>query len=461
MRERKNVYTLPPGDKTLEWYGKAVLEMKSRPTTDPTSWYYQGAIHGFDSRLPIWRDAPPLPPSNEQYKFWNQCQHGSWYFLPWHRMYLAYFEQIVAKTIVDLGGPSDWSLPYWNYSDMSNPKALDMPSAFTTPANTSNGLWLEDRVSDVLQARYVTLQALTVIPYTGDGTTSPLGFGGPETAFSHSGRTHGRLESLPHDMVHVMIGGAMGDPRTAALDPIFWLHHANIDRLWQVWLNEGNRFNPLKSNWLNFGFEFHNKNGKVATLTCEEVEDTTKVLDGYSYQGVPTSAPKLKRAAVNESLAMTELPMEVIGASNTSNALSSNSTVSKLSMVKAGHKRSSFMKALSGTSKPKTTFLHFENVTGKGVPPIYDVYINLPDGAEKEAHYAGSLGFFGIEEASTANEHHSGSGQHFALDISNLVEELKQKNLWNEEELDITLAPERALDDDASVNVGRMSIYAS
>jgi tyrosinase len=34
-----------------------------------------------------------------------------------------------------------------------------------------------------------------------------------------------------------MIGGDgwMSDPDKAALDPIFWLHHANIDRLWAAW----------------------------------------------------------------------------------------------------------------------------------------------------------------------------------------------------------------------------------
>jgi len=302
---------------------------------------------------------------------------------------------------------------------------------------------------------------LGVIPYTGDGITSPLGFGGPETTFSHSGRTHGRLESLPHDMVHVMIGGAMGDPRTAALDPIFWLHHANIDRLWQVWLNQGNRVNPSENNWLNFGFEFHDMNGNVATLTCEEVEDTTQVLDGYSYEGVPVAAPTMKMAAANRGLELAQLPLEVIGASNEPKSLSSDRMVTKLSMVKAGHKRSSFMKSLASDPKPKSTFIHFENVTGKGVPPIYDVYINFDGEGNKEAHYAGSLGFFGIEEASTANEHHSGSGQHFALDVSDLVKELKQNNKWKEAELDITLEPARALNKNASVEVGRISIYAS
>ena len=40
----------------------------------------------------------------------------------------------------------------------------------------------------------------------------------------------------------------MGDPLTAAQDPIFWLHHANIDRLWNHWLQQGGgRADPTDS----------------------------------------------------------------------------------------------------------------------------------------------------------------------------------------------------------------------
>ena len=89
IRERKNVYMLPNGDQTLEWYARAVAEMRKRPTTDPTSWNFQAGIHGFRPGSPFWANAGQLPSPGEQTEYWNQCQHGSWYFLPWHRMYIA------------------------------------------------------------------------------------------------------------------------------------------------------------------------------------------------------------------------------------------------------------------------------------------------------------------------------------------------------------------------------------
>jgi hypothetical protein len=35
--------------------------------------------------------------------------------------------------------------------------------------------------------------------------------------------------------MHVRVGGFMGAFNSAGLDPLFWLHHCNIDRLWEVW----------------------------------------------------------------------------------------------------------------------------------------------------------------------------------------------------------------------------------
>ena len=82
------------------------------------------------------------------------------------------------------------------------------------------------------------------------------------TGFHTGGGDNGELENLPHNRVHVRIGGQngfMSDPATAALDPIFWLHHCNIDRLWEVWRNQGPQFrNPSSAQRLtNVSFAMH------------------------------------------------------------------------------------------------------------------------------------------------------------------------------------------------------------
>ena len=64
-----------------------------------------------------------------------------------------------------------------------------------------------------------------------------------------AGGPSGNLESNPHNQVHVDVGGnspdgqtwgLMSDPGIAALDPIFYLHHCNIDRMWAAWNANGN-----------------------------------------------------------------------------------------------------------------------------------------------------------------------------------------------------------------------------
>ena len=150
-RIRKNVWKLKAADKTLEWYERAITAMKAKPIADPTSWRFQGAIHEYVRQGdPLASAGDILPSSAEQKKYWNQCQHGSWFFLSWHRMYLHFFESIVGAEVVKLGGPSDWGLPYWNYSDAKDPNARLLPPAFrsaTKADGTANALFVATRTS--------------------------------------------------------------------------------------------------------------------------------------------------------------------------------------------------------------------------------------------------------------------------------------------------------------------------
>ena len=46
-----------------------------------------------------------------------------------------------------------------------------------------------------------------------------------------------KLELGAHVDVHVAVGGTMNSGSSPA-DPLFWLHHANIDRLWAQWQSD-------------------------------------------------------------------------------------------------------------------------------------------------------------------------------------------------------------------------------
>jgi len=287
VRIRKSVYSLAIVETALDWYGQAIAAMKLRPVDDPTSWWYMAAVHG----------DPGLDRPANANTFWDQCQHQTWFFLPWHRGYVAAFEAMIAKEVEALGGPSDWALPYWDYSEsiMINPEARNIPPEFRDQFfsdGTENPLWAPRSVaadgSVGLSASDVDLSALAEPVFTDSSGFNP-GFGGPATGFSHFGSVSGRLESVPHNVVHVRIGGWMENPNTAAFDPIFWLHHCNIDRLWDEWLvNDSTHFNPFENAWLSdLPFNMHDGNGNAFTFTPRDTENTTTFMHGYQYDSMP------------------------------------------------------------------------------------------------------------------------------------------------------------------------------
>jgi tyrosinase len=290
-RVRKDVAKLGTGwVRELEWYAKAILALQALAPNNRTSWRYLGAIHGFERQTWITRDIitanDPMPQNAEIQRVWNQCQHESWYFLPWHRGYLAAFEAIIAQTIVNLGGPRNWALPYWNYFDTSNPRARNFPDVFlapTMPDGSANPLAAPPRS---------TARKLGPVPwFNGDINLKAMNedrftsahrsraFGGGITVFNQFGGLPGALEVNPHNAVHVIIGGSptgfMFDPNLAALDPIFWLHHCNIDRLWEAWLSRPGNIQESSSAWSNGPpppdvFEFPDSSGGLVGFTPKE-----------------------------------------------------------------------------------------------------------------------------------------------------------------------------------------------
>src|SRR5205823_2232246 len=90
-----------------------------------------------------------------------------------------------------------------------------------------------------------------------------------------------------HGTVHVQVGDTqnMGSIPWSAGDPIFWLHHCNIDRLWASW-NKAGRTNPM----LSGQFTFAKKKTKILAQVADwMVPETEK--HGYCYDKLE-SVPK-------------------------------------------------------------------------------------------------------------------------------------------------------------------------
>jgi tyrosinase len=428
-RIRRSVYSLPTNSSTLSWYRRAVGALKLLPRNQPGSWEFMAACHGIPSNVPV-----PATANG----FWNQCQHQTWFFLSWHRGYLAAFEALIAAQVAKLGGPATWALPYWNYSEAANPNARRLPPAFRgqfLADGSVNHLWAP-RNQPVAPATVLTLSAGNVSlsalqnpifsPAPGSFASS---FGGPRTGFTHFGGTNGAVESLPHNVIHTNIGGLMSNPNTAAFDPIFWLHHCNIDRLWEVWRRQTNPpRDPSQAQWLTgVPFKLVRDNGVKFNFTSNQALNTQTLLHGYRYDSVtpvvPAAAPAAiasakgakKSAAAKEGSVMAELT----AASEKPMALAGKRAEV---LLKSGAKT----KALAGQESVDTTrqyYLVLENVTASGPARDYKVFVDLPSD-DRVPIQLGVLATFGVETSSDPKGAHGGSGLSQVFDATAAVEEL-------------------------------------
>lgn len=491
-------------DPILLWYAKGVGVLRQRAIADPTSWSFLAAMHGINNdlwiKLGYLNATDPLPDPSVQGSYWKQCQHQSWYFLPWHRGYLYSLESIVRAAVIQAGGPSDWALPYWNYSDQSNPNARDLPPAFSDqkmPDGTPNPLYIPQRYGQQkgtlpLPTADVALTALQSTFFTGSNTGGDPGFGGPATSFSHSGNTSGNLESLPHNVVHVDVGsylrggirptdvGLMSNPDTAALDPIFYLHHANIDRLWQVWLNRNPaNQNPTDSSWLNGpadrGFIAPMANGQGWPYTANDVLSTQAL--GYEYDDIQdplsgatartTRLAQLGRASdVSFSSSGGDVAMsdkqraELIGANRDKLAVLGSSVSTEVQLDEPMMQQTSVsFDPGADVAEPDRIYLNLENIRSDVDGQVIDVYVS-PPGADQAEVQVGSVAFFGVGKASQPDQPHGGMGVTQVFDITQVVDGLYlEGNLMDLSSLAVHLRPRDILTEEHNVTVERISIY--
>ncbi|MDG2532328.1 tyrosinase family protein [Sphingomonas sp. HITSZ_GF] len=169
---------------------EAVRRMKANPDAEsPNSWGFWPMVH------------------------MHHCPHGKPYFLAWHRGYLHLFE---AK-LREISGSATLRVPYWDY--FADPH---LPAEFTSGNSATNPLF-EPRI--------------------GGEVGKALGFAAfaPQiTGFQRGASAEcfeAEVEAF-HNKVHNLVGGRMATMLSPS-DVIFWVHHANVDRLWAAWTAAG------------------------------------------------------------------------------------------------------------------------------------------------------------------------------------------------------------------------------
>jgi tyrosinase len=472
-RVRRDIWTLEaeqPWHPITRAYALGIAGLQSQDPAASTSWAYQAAIHG-------------VPGFGQPDRFRGQCQHNTWFFLPWHRLYLHWFERLVQAAVsvhpdIPQETKDGWALPYWNYG--AGGQRASLPTAFrqeTLPEDSSrkNPLFVANRNSFVNQGEPLDDRATTADDALREPTFSEArpagGFGGAATGWNHLDQDPkgmpGMLEQTPHGAVHMEVGGLMARFDTAGLDPVFWMHHANIDRLWEVWLGQDGRVNPdPTSSWGTTLFHFHDEAGEAVSGTAADVLDTATDL-GYTYEDVSVPEPRRRRRRrrVEEP---PDHPAELVGATADPIELTGGRT-----KVGFAIDRPSGPAARRGPGEtPERAYLAIEGIEGEGDPGVtYAVYLNLPDdddpNDDPESHYAGNVSFFGIEGVGNVDNDPAGHSLRYSFDITELVEELSEQNMWDPEEVAVTFTPLRRGRGDRGdregtgppVKVGRVGVY--
>ncbi|CAO2823812.1 unnamed protein product [Amaranthus hypochondriacus] len=407
--------------------------MKALPASDPRSFTQQANVHcaycnGAYSQVGF----PNL----------DLQVHNSWLFFPFHRWYLYFFERILGSLIND----PTFAIPFWNWDTSAG---MRMPAMYTDPNSP-----LYDSIRDPAHRPPKVLD----LNFDGDGNdpsdqqiisnnltllyrqmvtnarTTSLFLGQPYRAGARFSPGGGSVENTPHGPVHVWTGDPrqpnfedMGNFYSAARDPLFYAHHANVDRMWFIWktLSTNNR-DFTDADWLNASFIFYDENARAVRVRVRDCLDTTRL--GFTYQNVDLPwrnarpAPRTSRVQVRS---VTQTPEAATAMESTT------STVVK------------FPKPLNKTirtnvGRPKKTRSKKEKEAEEEVLVIdvevkrhdkyvkFDVYINDEDDIpskkfQVKAEYAGS--FVNVPHKHKHGEEH-GHKTTFRVGLTELIEEL-------------------------------------
>ncbi|KYK58356.1 hypothetical protein DCS_05369 [Drechmeria coniospora] len=259
------------GGPKWDLYVQALSAMQESNAVDPLSYFQISGIHGMPYTQ--WNNTGAGIQGNS---WMGYCPHGEDLFLPWHRPYVVLFEQslVEAARRIALRYPAQdqpryraaaeqLRSPYWDWATDSRVPPVTTQQQLTINV-TVNGAVQARSVRNPLWSYQMPQQALNGQFGTFDRRPNTIrcvgnGIRYPDTAdmrlasrqfksWSYDALTRARsfadftsgasigLENI-HNAVHVdaACGNQFGNPNVAAFDPLFMLHHTNVDRLWAYW----------------------------------------------------------------------------------------------------------------------------------------------------------------------------------------------------------------------------------
>ncbi len=451
----------PQGAANLAKYKALVGQMMAKAEGEPCGWTFQWYTHEVRDDTTKAAQVASLPPAQQGLAndMWDTCQ-GHFgrplkYFLPWHRMYVYFLERMVRT----MSGDPHFTLPYWNYMDAPQ---RPIPARFRVPATNANPLYRPDRNSGSgapSQTGPANVNGGQPIDYS--LTPTPLNLDClKEATYLPNGPAHpgfcSAVNQNPHGMVHDLVGDdvGMGSVPWAANDPVFWLHHCNIDRLWASW-NKAGRHNPTTADWLDKPFVFADEHCNRVVVTVKHFSQIAPL--GYAYEAyepVPPIVNPALLAAAREKVLATVRPGRPIGPDPAPFTLSLPEAAGGGLLSKA-------------LAEPRgRIYLVIRGLSAAHAPgAVYNVYLDTPGGpliGKGASHYVGALSFFeavrhGDMAAMGGMAEEGEEAQAVSFDVTALIRRLPPARRG---EVRVTLSPQGRTNTEAAAAVAEIALVA-
>ncbi|MBK6828395.1 MAG: tyrosinase family protein [Chitinophagaceae bacterium] len=260
---RKNASSLTANSTIIKSFRKGIELMQGLSSSDYRKWENFIKIHGTStfSTVPIFNT--------------GHNAHGSQFFLAWHRMYLYFFEKIIIKLTNDPG----FRIPYWDpVSNRYLPNYITADTYVDGSITKTNPLKNNSREKDYFSKP----QLKYFIKSINETLNQSLNY----CDFLEN------IQTQVHTQMHGVIGGTTGELnnlRISPRDPLFFMLHANIDRIWERWISKDNKY-PQTNEFLSQFFYFVDENGHTVKMKGSQVLSTADQL-GYKYSSPGTVIP--------------------------------------------------------------------------------------------------------------------------------------------------------------------------
>ncbi|MGA8475077.1 MAG: tyrosinase family protein [Candidatus Cybelea sp.] len=296
--------------------------------------------------------------------------HTTWWFFPWHRAYLYFHERILAwHATGERGIDPTFRLFTWDWDNLTDsPQYMDIPQPFADarlPGNTPNPLWHDKKTPAPMQFSLGYIDPA-------DSLRAPLQF------FFGSSQDSGPLSQGPHGFVHEMTGGDMMDPSVSTKDPIFYAHHANVDKIWSWYRNlpgGGDPGGAMFSAWQQVEWTFTDYDGSCIKVSATDMINQARLR--YTY---PDPTKRLEGPGGGSSNDLAILPNSQIGLSLASQkaASTAQSSLLRLENIRVPGRGVYALFALTGNEfeVPAATLGHF-SVFSHGDEQTVTAYIPI------------------------------------------------------------------------------------